>query len=93
MQIPEAEKLPLRAESKGAFTTTAIYTLPGQIGLYRRVSREGRTSLTPGPDCTLAIIPAGNRDGEPVGGLCELKRWKDGENVLAPVLAETTKPF
>lgn len=92
MQIPEATKLPLRAESREGFSTTIIYSLPGKPGLYRRVTRDGRTGLTPGDGNVLAIIPAGTRDGEPTNGLCELVRWMDGECILQPLLPGVEAP-
>lgn len=86
MQILEATRLPIRADNPGDFSTTIIYSLPKQPGLYRRVSREGRSGLTPGHGNTIAIIPAGNREGEPVNGLCELTRWGEGEELLYPLV-------
>ena len=92
MQIPEATKLDIRAEHVGDFSTTIIYTLPKKPGLYRRVSRDGRTGLKPGDGNVLAIIPAGNREGEPVNGLCELVRWTEGENIVRPLLPGVESP-
>jgi len=92
MQIPEATKLPIRAEHTGDFSTTIIYSLPQVPGLYRRVSRDGRTGLKPDEGATLAIIPAGNREGEPVNGLCELVRWREGEQLLRPLLPGVESP-
>ena len=93
MRIPEATKLKIRAEHTGDFTTTIIYSLPKSPGLYRRVSREGRTGLKPGDGNTLACIPAGNRQGEPVDGLCELVRWTEGEQLLRPLLPGVESPI
>ena len=90
MQINEATKLPIRAEHPADFSTTIIYALPETPGLYRRVSRDGRTGLTPGAGAVIAIIPAGHREGEPVSGLCELVRWTEGEALLVSLL-ETSK--
>ncbi len=92
MQILEATKLPIRAEHPGDFSTTIIYALPKMPGLYRRVTRDGRTGLTPGDGNTLAIIPTGNREGEPVNGLCELVRWAEGEQLLRPLLPGMESP-
>lgn len=92
MQIPEATKIPIRAENSGDFSTTIIYSLPKTPGLYRRVSRAGRAGLKPGEGNTIAIIPAGNREGEPVSGLCELVRWTEGENLLRPLLPGVISP-
>ncbi len=92
MQILEATKLPIRAEKTGEFSTTIVYAIPKMPGLYRRVSRNGRTGLTPGEGATLAIIPSGNREGEPVSGLCELVRWSEGEQLLRPLLPGVESP-
>lgn len=92
MQISEATKLPIRAEHTDDFSTTIIYSLPEKHGLYRRVSRDGRAGLTPGEGNVLAIIPAGNREGEPVNGLCELVRWTEGEQMLRPLLPGVESP-
>jgi len=89
MRIPEALQLPIRAKEKGDFSTTFIYCLPQKPGVYRRVTRDGRTGLKPGDGNILAAIPAGNRQGEPVNGLCELVRWTAGEELLRPLLQET----
>ena len=92
MQIPEATKLTLRAENTKGFSTTILYSMPEVVGIYRRVPREGRTGLKPGDGNILAIIPAGNREGEPVSGLCELVRWTEGENLLRPLLPGVESP-
>jgi len=92
MQIPEATKLPIRAETGDDYNTTIIYSLPNVPGLYRRVSRDGRAGLKPGDGNTLAIVPAGNRNGEPVSGLCELVRWAVGEQLLRPLLPGVESP-
>jgi len=93
MQITEAIKLPFRASTSGEFFSTAVYALPNQPGIYRRVSRDGRCGLKPGDGNTLAIIPAGNRQGEPVNGLCELVRWREGEEILRPLLPGVESPI
>ena len=92
MQIPEAQPLPFRAINKGEFITTAIYTLPKTVGLYRRISRDGRAGLKPADGAVLAIAPAGKRDGEPVGGLVELKRWVEAEDILGQFIPTSAKP-
>ena len=92
MEIPQATKLPVRANEAGDFSTTIIYSLPGKPGLFRRVSREGRAGLKAGAGNVLAIIPAGNREGEPVDGLCELQRWVAVEAVLQPLLPGVESP-
>lgn len=88
----KATKLSIRADSKGDFSTTVIYSMPNIPGLYRRVSRDGRSGLTKGEGNILAIIPTGNRQGEPVDGLCELVRWAVGENFLRPLLPGVESP-
>lgn len=92
MQILEATKLPIRANESGDFSTTIIYSLPKRPGLFRRVSREGRAGLKAGEGNIIAIIPAGNREGEPVNGLCELVQWSEGEELLRPLLPGVISP-
>lgn len=88
----KATKLAIRAESKGDFATTVLYSMPKIPGLYRRVSRDGRTGLTTGDGNIIAIIPTGNREGVPVNGLCELVQWTDCENLLRPLLPGVISP-
>lgn len=104
MQIHEAEKMPFHAESKGAFTTTAIYSLPpkkeeglpGIVGLFRRVSREGRNGIEAPPGNVVALVPQGTRNGKPTRVLGELQRWNAGEEIINKALVfppSVEKPF
>lgn len=74
MQINEAIKLPFKAEQVGEFSTTAVFWIPGFPGIYRRVSRQGRSSIkSVGEGNVLAIVD---------GKLGELCRWTEVEEML-----------
>lgn len=83
MQIPEATKLPIRAEEPGDFSTTILYSLPKVSGIYRRVARDGRTGKKVGDGHVLA--DAGD-------SFCELVRWTEGEQLLRPLLPGVESP-
>jgi len=92
MQIPEATRLPIRAEKTDGFVTTSLYSMPKATGIYRRVSRDGRTGIRKvGPGNTLAIIPLGA--DESTDALCELQRWTEGELLLRPLLPGIESPI
>lgn len=87
IQITEAKKLPLRAIDAEAFTT-AVYCLPGQPGLYLRVSREGRSGPEPGEGNVVAVLLVGSTPQ-----FCELRRWRAGEELLRPLLPGVESPY
>ena len=87
MQVPEATRLPIKAESSDGFFSTAIYAVPDQPGLYRRVSRNGRVGLKTEGGHVLAIVSSGDSQS-----LCELKRWIDVEVGLRQLLPGVESP-
>ena len=83
MQIPEATKLPIRAETPGNFSTTHLYSLPKVPGIYRRVSRNGRSGRRTGDGNILVD------DGD---SFCEMTRWQECETLLRPLLPGVESP-
>ena len=91
MNIPEATRLPIKAENADRFHTTAIYSIPEKAGLYRRVSRNGRTGMKSGNGHVVAIIDYGTAVDHDYS-LCELVRWGEGEELLRPLLPGVESP-
>jgi hypothetical protein len=88
MQITEATKLLLiRGDEVGDFTSATVYSVAGLPGLYRRVSRQGRSGLKPGPGNITAIIQYGGDKK-----LGELRRWREAEEMLRLLLPGVESP-
>lgn len=75
-----ASKLPFhKSDLESGETNSFIYTVEGMNGLFRRVSREGRTNLRCGDGNVLCQV--GN-------DLLELREWRAVNEILAPVFAQ-----
>lgn len=80
MEIREATVLPIKGSPETPFTNTLVFSIDGEAGIYRRVSRDGRQGVNKAPGNVVAIVDKIH--------LLEFVRWTAAEQVLLPLIKE-----